>query len=64
MHLNALKPLTIALGISSAALFGVSCEPDEPDTPGEAIEQMGEEVGDAVDDAADEVEDAIEDVQE
>jgi hypothetical protein len=63
--LNALKPLTIALGISSAALFGVSCEPDEPDTPGEAIEDRWAKnsatrstIWPTI------VEDAIEDVQE
>lgn len=53
------KLLTIMLSVFGLVLFGAGCDP-EPATPGEKIEEMGEEVGDAVDDAADEMEDAAE----
>ncbi len=49
----------IAAGmLASVAMFGVGCDP-EPNTPGEAIEEAGNEIGNAVDDAANEVEDAV-----
>lgn len=55
--------LLSALFLASAAFIFVGCE-SEPDSPGDAIEEAGEEMGEAVDEAAEEVEDAADEVED
>lgn len=52
-----MKRMIALLSILAAGLFGVGCD-TEPDSPGEAIEEAGDELGDALDEIGDEVEDA------
>lgn len=44
-----MKTFLIGVCLVSASMFGIACD-KEPDTPGEALEEAGDDVEDAADD--------------
>ena len=53
-----MRKFLILLGVVGLSMFGVGCE-SEPDTPGEKLQDIGDEMGDAMEDVSDTVEDAV-----
>jgi hypothetical protein len=46
---KTVKTLLIGLCLAGTSMFGIACD-KEPDTPGEAMEEAGDDVEDAADD--------------
>ncbi len=56
-----LKRVMMPLALILLVAGGLAACEDDPDTVGEAVEELGDEVGDAAEDAADDIEDAADD---